>query len=63
MHLRVTTGDAGTAAFELFPDSASGSAKISFSGLITGFEQGSSMGDVNTISITFKPSGTITSAI
>lgn len=59
----LTTGDAGTAAFELFPDSASGSAKISFVGLITNFEQSSSMGDVNTISITFKPSGTITSAI
>ena len=59
----LTTGDAGTAAFELFPDSASGSAKISFSGLITSFEQSSALGDVNTISITFKPSGTITSAI
>ena len=59
----LTTGDAGTAAFELFPDSASGSAKISFVGLITSFEQSSAMGDVNTISITFKPSGTITSAI
>ena len=59
----LTTGEAGTAAFELFPDSASGSAKISFVGLITSFEQSSAMGDVNTISITFKPSGTITSAI
>ena len=59
----LTTGDAGTAAFELFPDSASGSAKISFVGLITNFEQGSAMGDVSTINITFKPSGTITSAI
>ena len=59
----LTTGDAGTASFELFPDSASGSAKISFSGLITNFEQSSSQGDINTISITFKPSGTITSAI
>ena len=61
----LTTGDAGTAAFELFPDNASGAAskKISFSGLITSFEQSSSMGDVNTISITFKPSGTITSEI
>ena len=59
----LTTGDAGTASFELFPDSASGSAKISFSGLITNFEQGSSIGDVSTINITFKPSGTITSAI
>ena len=59
----LTTGDTATASFELFPDSASGSQKISFSGLITNFEQSSSQGDINTISITFKPSGTITSAI
>ena len=59
----LVTGDAGTASFELFPDSASGSQKISFSGLVTNFEQSSSLGDVNTINITFKPSGTITSAI
>ena len=52
-----------TAAFELFPDSGSGTKKISFSGLITSFDQTSSIGDVNTISITFKPSGAITSAI
>ena len=59
----LTTGDTATAAFELFPDSASGTKKISFSGLITNFEQGSAIGDVSTINITFKPSGTITSAI
>tara|TARA_R100000278_G_scaffold44009_1_gene38406 strand:+ start:1006 stop:1425 length:420 start_codon:yes stop_codon:yes gene_type:complete len=59
----LTTGDAATAAFELFPDSASGSAKISFTGLITNFDMGASMGDIQTINITFKPSGTITSAI
>ncbi len=59
----LTTGDTATASFELFPDSASGTKKISFSGLITNFEQGSAMGDVSTINITFKPSGTITSAI
>ena len=59
----LTTGDPATAAFELFPDSASGTKKISFSGLITNFEQSSTQGDINTISITFKPSGTITSAI
>ena len=59
----LTTGDTATAAFELFPDSASGTKKISFSGLITNFEQGSALGDVSTINITFKPSGTITSAI
>ena len=59
----LTTGDTATAAFELFPDSASGTKKISFSGLITNFEQTSTLGDVTTISIQFKPSGTITSAI
>ena len=59
----LTTGDTATASFELFPDSASGTKKISFSGLITNFEQGSAIGDVSTINITFKPSGTITSAI
>ena len=59
----LTTGDTATASFELFPDSASGTKKISFNGLITNFEQGSALGDVNTISITFKPTGTITSAI
>ena len=59
----LTTGDNATAAFELFPDSASGTKKISFNGLITNFEQGSVLGDVTTINITFKPSGTITSAI
>jgi len=59
----LTTGDSATASFELFPNSASGTKKISFSGLVTNFEQSSALGDVNTISITFKPSGTITSAI
>ena len=61
----LVTGDAGTASFELFPDTASGAAakKISFNGIITNFEQSSSIGDVNTISITFKPTGQITSAI
>ena len=59
----LTTGDTATAAFELFPDSASGTKKISFTGLITNYEQGSAIGDVSTINITFKPSGTITSAI
>ena len=59
----LTTGDPATASFELFPDSASGTKKISFSGLITNFEQGSAIGDVSTINITFKPSGQIVSAI
>ena len=59
----LVTGDAGTASFELFPDSSSATKKISFNGIITNFEQSSTLGDVNTISITFKPTGTITSAI
>ena len=59
----LTTGDAGTASFELFPDSSSATKKISFNGIITGFDQNSALGEPNTISITFKPTGTITSAI
>ena len=59
----LTTGDLGTAAFELFPDSSSATKKISFNGIITGFDQSSTLGEANTISITFKPTGTITSAI
>ena len=59
----LTTGDLGTASFELFPDSSSATKKISFNGIITGFDQSSTLGEANTISITFKPTGTITSAI
>jgi hypothetical protein len=59
----LTTGDAGTASFELFPDSSSATKKISFNGIITNFDQSSTLGEANTISITFKPTGTITSAI
>ena len=59
----LTTGDAGTASFELFPDSSSATKKISFNGIITSFDQNSALGEPNTISITFKPTGTITSAI
>ena len=59
----LVTGDLGAAAFELFPDSSSATKKISFDGLITSFEHASSLGDIQTINITFKPNGTITSAI
>ena len=59
----LTTGDAGTASFELFPDSSSATKKISFNGIITSFDQSSTLCEANTISITFKPTGTITSAI
>ena len=59
----LTTGDPATASFELFPDSGASTKKISFVGLITSFDQSSSQGDISTVNITFKPSGTITSAI
>ena len=59
----LTTGDAGTASFELFPDSSSATKKIAFNGIITSFDQSSTLGEANTISITFKPTGTITSPI
>ena len=59
----LTTGDSATASFELFPDSGASTKKISFVGLITSFDQSSSQGDISTVNITFKPSGTITSAI
>ena len=59
----LTPGDLATAAFELFPDSSSATKKISFNGIITSFDQSSTLGEANTISITFKPTGTITSAI
>ena len=61
----LTANDPATALFELYPDNTSGSSTdmISFDGVITNFEQGSSLGDVSTINITFKPSGTINSTI
>ena len=49
----LTTGDLGTASFELFPDSSSATKKISFNGIITSFDQSSTLGEANTISITF----------
>ena len=55
--------DAATASFELLPDRSAATKKISFDGLVTNFEQGSSIGDISTVTITFKPTGTITSAI
>tara|TARA_R100000329_G_scaffold126715_1_gene105357 strand:- start:214 stop:633 length:420 start_codon:yes stop_codon:yes gene_type:complete len=59
----LTTGDNATALFNLMPDRGVDSKLISFTGLVTNFEQGSSLGDVSTINITFKPTGTITSQI
>ena len=59
----LVTGDAGTASFELFPDSSSASQKISFNGIITGTSYGSSVGDLNSVSVSFQVTGAITSAV
>ena len=39
----LTTGDAGDALFELFPDSSASSKKLAFSGIITSAEYGLSL--------------------
>ena len=59
----ITTGDAGDALFELFPDSAQSAKKIGFSGIITGAEYSATLGEVQIINISFITSGAITSAI
>ena len=59
----LTTGDAGDALFELFPDSAQSAKKISFAGIITSAEYGATLGEVQIINISFITNGAITSAI
>ena len=59
----ITTGDAGDALFELFPDSAQSAKKIGFSGIITSAEYGATLGEVQIINISFITNGAITSAI
>ena len=59
----ITTGDAGDALFELFPDSAQSAKKIGFSGIITSAEYGATLGEIQLINISFITSGAITSAI
>ena len=59
----ITTGDAGDALFELFPDSAQSAKKFGFSGIITSAEYGATLGEVQIINISFITSGAITSAI
>ena len=58
-----TTGDAGDALFELFPDSATASKKIGFAGIITGAEYGATLGEIQIVNISFITNGAITSAI
>ena len=59
----LTTGDAGDALFELFPDSAAASKKIGFAGIITGAEYGATLGEIQVVNISFITNGAITSAI
>ena len=58
----LTTEDAGDAQFELFMDT-SGSKKVSFTGLVTGTSLSATTGDLETVSVSFITSGTITNAI
>ena len=57
----LVTEDAGDAVFELFLDT-SGSKKVSFSGIVTSAELSASIGDLQTVSVSFQTSGAITSA-
>tara|TARA_R100000388_G_scaffold83106_1_gene62025 strand:+ start:555 stop:974 length:420 start_codon:yes stop_codon:yes gene_type:complete len=59
----LTTGDAGDALFELFPDSSASSKKLAFSGIITGAEYGATIGETQEINISFITTGAITSDI
>ena len=54
--------DAGDAQFELFLDT-SGSKKVSFSGIVTGTSLSATTGDLETVSVIFITSGTITNAV
>ena len=58
----LTTEDSGDAAFNLFLDT-SGTKKLSFNGTITGTTYSSSVGELNTVSVSFITNGAITSAI
>ena len=59
----LTTGDAGDALFELFPDSSTSAKKISFSGIITSAEYAATLGETQLINISFITTGAITNAI
>ena len=58
----LTSEDSGDAAFNLFLDT-SGSKKVSFNGIITGTTYSASVGDLNTVSVSFVTNGDITAAL
>jgi len=58
----LTSEDSGDASFNLFLDT-SGAKKLSFNGIITGTTYSSTVGDLNTVSVSFITTGDITSAV
>ena len=58
----LTAEDGGDAQFELFLDTT-GAKKVSFSGIVTGTSLSSTVGDLETVSVSFVTNGTITNAI
>tara|TARA_Y100001963_G_scaffold109319_1_gene151179 strand:+ start:37 stop:450 length:414 start_codon:yes stop_codon:yes gene_type:complete len=56
------TADTGTATFELYLDT-SGSKKISFDGLVTGADYAATVGELETVTVNFVTSGTVTLAV
>ena len=58
----LTAEDSGDASFNLFLDT-SGTKKLSFNGIITGTTYSSTVGDINTVSVSFVTTGAITSAV
>ena len=58
----LTAEDSGDASFNLFLDT-SGTKKLSFNGIITGTTYSSTVGDINTVSVSFVTTGAITSAL
>ena len=57
----LTAEDPADAQFELFLDTA-GTKKVSFSGIVTGTSLSAVTGDLETVSVSFITSGTITNA-
>ena len=55
----LTTEDPADAQFELYLDT-SGSKKLAFKGLVTGAEFGTSVGDLQTVTVNFQMSGALT---
>ena len=58
----LTSEDSGDASLNLFLDT-SGSKKLSFNGIITGTTYSASVGDLNTVSVSFETNGVITAAL